>query len=337
MSCWKGVIALLLALPAPLAAEAPFPQDPYVTLTAATGEPSTVDPYVRLAQAPGFPANNPLGAATPRPTESILPPGTRDGFFQKANLFATWMPQLEEDSVGVTGFDMNLVFGMPFPKRESPLLITPAYRVRFLDGPNFVDVPPRVHDAEVDFHHFRQLTDRWLFDGAVTLGMYADDHSFDTDDAFRISGRALGVYDFCCSDWKAVLGVVYLNRAGYSVIPAVGFTYDQGDYKLDLLFPRPRVAWRLPGCVRPGYDERWVYLQGEFGGNRWAVQRVGGATDTLAYSDLRVMLGYERKLVGGVSRRWEVGYAFNRELEYETAATEFNLDDSLFLRGGLTY
>lgn len=297
---------------------------------------SMVDPYVQLAQAPGFSADAPLGAATPRPTESILPPGTRSGVFQKVNLRGLWMPRFEDDSVGVSGIDVDASFGFPFPERESPLVITPAYRVRFFEGPNFTDLPSRVHDAEVDFHHFRQISSRWLLDGAVTLGVYGDDHSLGSGDAFRVSGRGLGIYDFC-NGWKGVLGVVYLNRAGYSVIPAAGMTYDAGDFKLDLLFPRPRVAWRLPGCARPGYDERWAYVLGEFGGNRWAVRRDSGETDVLAYSDLRLVVGLERKLVGGLSRKWEMGYVFNRDIEFDSVGSDSALDDSLFFRVGMTY
>ena len=76
---------------------------------------------------------------------------------------------------------------------------------------------------------------------------------------------------------------------------------------------------------------------GELGGNIWAVKRADGSTDNLSYGDARVLVGYERKLVGGVSHRWEAGYVFNRELEYDSLQREFELDDSLFVRLGLTY
>lgn len=292
-----------------------------------------VDPYLQPAQAPGFSSNAPLGAATPRASDSVLPPGTRNGFFQKLNVGAFWMPRLEDDSVGITGVDLDIVFGLPFPERETPLIITPAYRVKFLEGPDFTDLPSRLHEAEVDFHHFRKISPRWLLDGAVTIGAYGDDSRL--GDGVRVSGRGLGIYDHC-NGWKSVVGVVYLNRAGYSVLPAVGLTYAMDDLKLDLLFPRPRIAWRT-SCNCPDMDERWVYMQGEFGGNIWAVRRASGMNDDLAYRDLRILIGTERKLVGGVSRKWELGYVFDREIEYDSEGFESGLDDALFLRGGLTY
>jgi hypothetical protein len=55
------------------------------------------------------------------------------------------------------------------------------------------------------------------------------------------------------------------------------------------------------------------------------------------YSDWRVLVGYERKITGGLSRRVELGYVFQRELEFDDDDSEFALDDTLFLRGGLTY
>jgi hypothetical protein len=57
----------------------------------------------------------------------------------------------------------------------------------------------------------------------------------------------------------------------------------------------------------------------------------------ISYSDWRLLAGYERKITGGLSRRFEVGYVFNREIEYEADPAETPLDDTLFARVGLTY
>lgn len=336
----RMLVGLLTLLPG-VAAHAqtvppPYADAPAVGMATPGIEPIVLeDPYVQPTQATSATNGYLLGQATTQSSASVLPPGTRPGVFQKLNLWTEWMPRVEDDSVGVTGIGADVVFGVPLLTRESPLIITPGYHVNFLSGPDFVDLPARVHDAQIDFHHFRKLNCDWLFDGAVTLGVYADDHSFDSSNAFRVTGRALGIRDFH-NNWKGVVGVVYLNRAGYTVIPAAGLMYDCGDVKLDLVFPRPRLSVRTY-CASPGCDERWWYLQGEFGGNRWAVRRDSGADDTLAYRDLRVLIGTERKLVGGISRRWELGYVFSREIEYEDSAFEASLDDSLFVRGGLTY
>ncbi|MEM6331039.1 MAG: DUF6268 family outer membrane beta-barrel protein [Planctomycetota bacterium] len=311
------------------------PALPATNATPPVGRPLH-DPAFRLAEAPSLPVADPLGIEAQRQTQDGLPPGTRAGVFQKAHFVGSYLPRFEPDGLGIGGLDASVVFGVPFPERRSPLLITPRYRLLLLDGPDFTDVPPRVHEAEVGLSHFRRISERWMFNSAVTLGAYADDHSFDSSDAFRVTGRALGIYDIT-SRWKGVVGVVYLNRAGLSVVPAAGLTYDSGAFKMDLIFPRPRLAWLLPGSTPTAGDQRWFYVQGEIGGNIWAVQRASGAGDALSYGDARVLIGYERKLLAGVTRRVELGYIFNRELEFDSEGSVSEIDDTLLLRTGVTY
>ena len=309
-------------------------------------EPYTNDPWahaspddVVLCDAPGLPPND-FVVAEPSPAQrelgNLIPPGARNSFFQKANFGAAWMPRFESDGLGVTQFNTNIVTAVPFFEFSKPLTITPEYTVRFLDGPDFIDVPSRLHDAELKLSHIRRLNDRWVFNGGLTLGTYADDHSFGADDAFRVSGRALGIYQASPAH-KWIVGVLYLNRAGASVVPAAGYLYWTDDLRIDVVMPQPKVAWRTWSCGAPGYNERWFYVQGDFGGGIWAVERADGSPDTLSYSDLRIILGTERKHIGNISRRWEFGYVFNRELEYDSYGADIEIDDTIFFRGVLTY
>ena len=296
------------------------------------------DPAFTQVDSPGLPSADPYGVESDSAAgdKSLLPPGTRDGVFQKINLQAAWLPRFESDSLGFTDLKANVVLGLPLFTRETPLVITPQYQIHYTDGPTMVDVPPRLHDAQIEFRHFRRLNDCWIFEGAITPGYYADDYSFDTGDAFRLSGRAMMIYE-SSPEWKWILGAAYVNAAGYAVLPIAGAAYDVGDFKAELVFPRPRIAWRLASSAAPGLDEQWVYVLGEFSGDRWAVERTSGANDVLSYSDWRIVLGYERKIVGGLSRTFEVGYVFNRELEYESTIGDIEIDDTLMVRMGLTY
>ena len=308
-------------------------------------EPGAVDPYagatadVVLTEAPSLPSHDPFlleESESRQDLGNLIPPGTRNSFFQKVNLASAWMPQFESDGLGMTMLKANVVTAVPFPKRHQPLTITPEYTVRFLEGPDFIDVPSRLHDAELKFNHLRRVSDRWIFNAGITLGTYADDDSFDSSDAFRVSGRALGIYEVDANT-RWILGVVYLNRAGASVVPAVGWTFKTDDLAIDVVFPQPRIAWRTWCQGAPGYNERWFYVQGEFGGGIWAVRRASGASDNLSYSDYRILVGTERKIVGGLSRRWEFGYIFGRELEYDSVGSDIEIDDTVFVRAGLTY
>ena len=266
-----------------------------------------------------------------------FPPGGRNGAFQKVNFTGAYLPRFDDEGLGLSELELDVVFGLPFLTRETPLLVTPFYGVRFVDGPVAPDVPPRLHDAAIKFEHIRPLSDEWLVLLDVTLGEFADDHSFGTSDSFRITGGGAAVYR--PSDaWKIVLGAQYVDRANADVLPVAGVIYtpnDDVEYKL--VFPAPKISWRLPWSDAPGLDERWAYLGAEYGGGAWAVERTSGATDELDITEYRVFLGYERKITGGLSRRVEIGYVFGRELEYDSTPGDVTLDDTLMLRGGLTY
>ena len=61
------------------------------------------------------------------------------------------------------------------------------------------------------------------------------------------------------------------------------------------------------------------------------------ARPTGSISPIGVFVGYERRIIGGLSRRVEVGYVFSRRLEYQSIGQEIGLGDTLMVRGGLTY
>jgi hypothetical protein len=269
---------------------------------------------------------------------SLLPPGTRSGVFQKAKFTATWLPQLDDDGLGWTDLRSEIVFGLPFFTRETPIVITPTYEAHFLDRPAAYDLPPRLHDLSIDFHHFRRLGDHWIADFAVTPGLYADDHSLDSSDAFRLNGRAVGVYE-PNQMWKWLLGVSYVNGGWNKIVPIAGFVYKPSDdVEYEAVFPAPRAAWRLPSSPIPGQDEYWIYIAGEFTSSIWAFEQFGGTDDIFAYRDLRLILGLEHKVIGGLSSRAEIGYVFDRQMKIaSTGSNDIDLGETLLLRVGLVY
>ncbi len=273
------------------------------------------------------------------PAQPQLPPGTRAGVFQKLFISGTWLPQLSDDSLGVSNLRGGVVLGFPFLRRDTPLLVTPRFGVNYLDGTVTPDLPPRLYDAEVEFRHLRKFGQGpWAMDAAVTVGYYSD-FERSSSDAVRVSGRGIGVYE-PNPGTKWLLGVAYVNRSGLRVFPVVGVIHEDPDSAMrwDLIFPRPRVSWRLPGGIPGSGDERWFYVGGEFGGGIWTIERpVALIEDELTYSDVRVLVGYERKIIGGLSRRLEAGYVFARDLEFASATPDVSLDDTLFVRMGLSY
>jgi hypothetical protein len=79
-------------------------------------------------------------------------------------------------------------------------------------------------------------------------------------------------------------------------------------------------------------------VAGEFGGGSWYVERSSGPDDLLAYRDWRVTLGVERRIGDYITTaRLEVGYVFNREVEYDNSPGDQNLDSTIIVRGVLGY
>ena len=283
-------------------------------------------------QEPFFP-DAPSSGLRPLPR----PADARDGVFQKAKFTGTWIPQLDDDGLGWTDLRSEIVFGLPFFTRETPILITPSYELHFVESPTGIDLPPRLHDLVIDFNHFRRVTDNWIANIAVSPGYYTDDHSFDSDDALRINGRAVAVYD-PTPEWKGLLGVAYLNGGWDKIVPIAGVVYEPNDdVKYEFVYPRPRVAWRLPNSPVPGRDEFWFYVLGEFQNAIWAFEQEDGTPDMFASRDWRLILGLERKIIGGLSHRVEIGYVFNREIKLASDGSDIDVEDSLLLRAGIVY
>jgi hypothetical protein len=311
-----------------------------------TGGPPIVLPDGSISMEPmpdGAPIAFPDGAMypdTPEPSlrQSLIPPDARDGFFQKAKFTATWLPQFDENDLGWTDLKGEVVTALPFFTRENPIIITPSYQLHLLEGPQNRDLPPRLHDAAIDFHFFRIYDNHWIFDFAVAPGLYADDHSFDSNEAWRVNGRALAVYAPTV-DLKWVLGVTYVDGGWAKVVPVVGVTYQPtDDVNYELVFPQPKISWRLPNSPIPGRDERWLYVGMDFANAAWAIEQSDGTPDVLAYRDYRLFVGLERKICGGLSRRVEIGYAFNRDIKLASnGPDDIGMGSTLMLRAGIAY
>lgn len=331
-----------------LANPIPLPSPPTTTIDSApvwqpyAGPGSEIPPAVPgSVPVPGIPADAPIYPPTPEAWDlraSLTPPDARNGFFQKARFQATWLPQLNDDSLGWTDLRWEVMTALPFFTRENPILITPAYELHFLDRPEGFDLPPRLNDLTMDFHVFRVYQNAWIFDFAVTPGLYADDYSFDSSDACRINGRGVAVYA-PNPYWKYLLGVQYVNGAWAKIVPIAGFVYEPNDdVKYEAVFPRPRVAWRLANSPVPGRDEYWFYLLGEFATSIWAFEQNDGTPDVFAYRDIRFILGLEHKIVGGISHRVELGWVFRRDMKIASSGPhEIGLEDTLLMRVGVVY
>lgn len=278
------------------------------------------------------------------PEQPELPPGARPGMFQKLIFDGQWLARGGTDGLGYSSMELKTILAVPIPSREYPLIITPGFAVHYFDGPGGPgtdaerwSVPPRVYDAYAQLRWMRRLGERWGIDLAVTQGVFSDFHQ-STDDNFRITGHGIAAWTYSPA-LKFVLGAAYTDRLSAEMLPVCGLIWTpHEEIKYELVFPHPRIARRIYTCgAYAGEVQDWIYLAGEFGGGVWTVERSSGASEEVDYTDFRVVLGLERKGIGGLDARLEAGYVFGREIRYGSGASGLEPADTLMLRGGLTY
>ena len=258
----------------------------------------------------------------------------RQGFFQRFRFSGEWIDRAGKEGLGISNLDTALTLAIPLGSFENLLLVTPAFGVDYLAGPTDVDVPPRLYNTGVDLMWRKQFNDRWGSMVAVRPAVASD---FRTGwDAIRVTGRVLATWQWVPERLSLLFGVVYLDRNDIPMLPGAGLIWTPNpDWRLDLIFPRPRLARRL--VFVPHQREDWVYLGGSLGGRTWAVKRQSGVADQLTLRDYRLYFGWERILEGGSGLFAELGYVFGRKLEYEAPSVTQSLGDSVMLRGGISY
>ncbi|MBP85842.1 MAG: hypothetical protein CMJ64_03855 [Planctomycetaceae bacterium] len=258
---------------------------------------------------------------------------SKDGFFQKVSFTGTYIDRGSIGSFGLNELDLSATVAVPAPTRKWPLLITPAFNVRYLDGPVEADLPAQLYETYVDFLWVPRITDRWTAIVGVAPSLYTDFDGNDGD-AFRVTGKGLVRYDWLPEQVQVIAGVLYLDRDDVRLLPAGGIIWKPTpDKDYEILFPRPKLAHRI--TVGHGYED-WLYIGGEFGGNTWTVRRAGVA-ENITLRDFRALLGLERRKNGGAGYRIEVGYVFSREIEFASGLPDALGDDTALVRGGVTF
>ena len=261
----------------------------------------------------------------------------KDGFFQKASITATWLDRGDQDNVGISELETFFTIAIPAPTRKMPLMISPGFALRALDGPGTAvtpDLPPRLYDVTTEFRWVTMIQNRWGIELAVTPGIYADDLDQWDEDSLRLKARAATL--FKQSPTKSfVLGASYLDRNDISMLPIFGVICTPcSDWRYELVFPRSKVARRF--TYGPDWDD-WIYVAAEFGGDEYSYQSAPGMRSRLTYRDVRVRIGVERKRDGGGGRRIEVGYVFGRELEFDNGLPDYEPDNTLMVRAGFAF
>jgi hypothetical protein len=262
------------------------------------------------------------------------PNNNRTGMFQKVNFNTFWSPVGSgTQGLGMTELDLSAMFALPMPTADSPLLLTPKLTTTFFEGKP--DWKPTFYTTGLNARWIRPIVkNKFTADLGMSV-LYSGDFRVRSSDALRFPAHVAGVWHFNPRT-KIVLGVVYSDRRdNYNWFPMAGLIWTpDDDLSVELLVPRMRVAQRIRWFGSAAGDEQsdWLYTAFEFGSGSWGHKPDDFPNDVRTeYSDLRLLLGYERRTRCGLTLGLEVGYMFDRNLVFEHYGN-MRPTDSVFLR-----
>ena len=209
---------------------------------------------------------------------------------------------------------------------------------RWLTGPDVTDLPPQLFNIGINVGDRFQFNDAISVDVMLSPSWYTD-FSNKGVQAFRMPWHLVTYYKIE-KDWYWATGVTDLARDDIKYLPVLGAVYapKEGDVRLDLVFPRPKISRKFAqiqnvenGLTSNG-NSYWLTLSGELGGGSWAISRENRAYDVTTYRDYRLVAGLESHRTDHQITRLEVGWIFDRSVQYRSNMGNYNPSDTFMIR-----
>jgi hypothetical protein len=251
---------------------------------------------------------------------------------QHGALVFTYVPGTG-DQLGMFGFDFRDVPNPELPT-ASTLSMNTGWGITWLTGPKSTDLPPQLFHVTIDIGGITKINDEVVMDLAITPAWYTDWVNR-RPEAFRLGGRGAWYYRFDESVQLAA-GFVYLNRDDIPALPIAGVVLgnNESGRRFELVFPRPKLAWRV---AETETADHWFYVNGELGGGSWAIKRTDRTPDVVTYRDYRLMSGFEFRRKKGHRGAIEAGWLFGRAIESRTGRGDYDPQDGFITRIWLDY
>ena len=198
-----------------------------------------------------------------------------------------------------------------------------GYEFHFLSGPVVTDMPARLYDFSIAYQH-RDRLGAFGYDVAASV-MVSTDFEGSCREGIRYPGHAVG---FLSLDPRTelVFGVDYLDRGDIKLLPVGGvILMTHADVRLEMVFPRPRAVIQLTERYR-------LHVGGEMGGGTWDIERATSEEDLATYRDLRVSVGLQFLEDNNLRSAVEIGYLFDRKLEYTSGNGDYRPNDTAMIR-----
>ena len=250
----------------------------------------------------------------------------------------TYMPGNNGNELDINEFEVATTLNFPdFASSGQPLLVSPGFIFHFWDGPDSstgFDLPAQAYSAYLSSDLTTDTKRNFGLETNFTVGFYSDFDAVNSD-SLRLTGKLLG--------WRRInsyivgkLGVEYFDRVRTKLLPAFGlYATPTPDIKLDLFFPRSKLSHRIPNV---NSLEVWAFIGGEYGGGSWTIERASGVDDQVDLNDVRAFMGLEWIGPKRINGFIEVGYAFERELVFQSdPINDFDLQDTILIRSGIAF
>lgn len=237
----------------------------------------------------------------------------------------------KSNTTWLAGGDFGMFSLESFPSldfgKDSALMLGSGFH--FLDGPNTPDMPPRLFDFQIAYQARKVLSKRLMIDIRLGAGAFSDFEG-SARKGIRFPSHFVSYFDH--NDCVAsVLGIDVLDRDDISALPVAGVVWrPHDDLVLECVFPRPRIQLRTSA-------DRAMYFGGELGGGTWAIQRDDGTNDNTTYRDLRVTWGIANFDKGVNESTMEIGWAFDRSLQFRSGRGDTDFDGAFILRWHVHY
>jgi hypothetical protein len=190
------------------------------------------------------------------------------------------------------------------------------------DGPIKSDMSPRAYDFSIGYQ-VRHRIGPLAFDLASAV-QASSDFNGDAHKGIQYPGHGVG-YFTVRPELDLVFGVDYLDRADIKLLPVAGVIWKPNpEMRFELVFPRPRAYFQLNETYR-------LYCYGELGGGSWAIERPGLGNNVATYRDIRTCIGLESVDKSGRLSAIEVGYLFDRRLDFTSCTGNLHLDDAVMV------
>ena len=275
-------------------------------------------------------------AAQEQPTSNAVSSGRPKGI--PISLESEW---IFESEVGLSTQAATLKFPLLFRTGSPPPIAKFGFAFTDLDAPESFELPESLYEYSSGVSWIKRFNDRWTL--RTVLGVnFATDNENTSSDSWRFTGGVFAIHQKSPTlSWT--FGALALGRSDLPVVPAIGAVWlPRPGTRVDLILPNPKVNFLI---ADNGQRQQWAFLGGGLNGNTWGYERPGFGDDTLTYSDLRIVAGWESRpsapanapYVPGRKFSAEFGYAFSRDLEFEREALEISLDDAIVFRVSTKY